>query len=699
MRWKWILMLFAGLMIAFFVTVYIILSGYDFNHLKPQIAQAVKDTMGRELTLGGDIRLQIGLMPALVVENVSFQNAPWGSRPDMATVKRFEVQVALIPLVSGRIEVKRFILMEPDILIEIDKSGSSNLSFEAAKRSPPTQPEGKTPAKQVGLPMISFDSVQIERGNIEYKDGRSGKSYRVALEHLFTATAGPDSPIELEGKSSYSGQVFEVSATLGPLLGLTEPGRTWPVKLVSKAVGVTVSVDGEITDAMHAAIYTFSIQAEGKSVADLARLGGTQSVPEVGPFKALAKVAGQKDSPSIQVSNLSLSAAENDLEGTLQVNLSKDKPFIQASLSSNRLDLRPFLNTDREAKTPSGLPTHAAKSDKVFPAEPLSLDALKPVNANLQLQARQIFTPRLAIKDLTVGMVIQDGALTLDPLKASVGGGTLDGRIALSPKGKAVGFESLLKIDKLDVNVIARELEVKENPGGKLDLDLNVRGLGGSVAEIMAGLNGKTLLVMSNGRIHNKYIDLLGADVSNSALRLLNPFGHTTTDTEINCFVSGFDISNGIAHSTALVLDTNHLSVVGEGTINLKTEALDISFKPSPKEGAGTSGIGKFSMSLNELAKPLKLGGTLAKPALAIDPTQTALTIGKALGSVLLGPAGIAAFLASTGPAEGNACLAAIDASKKGVKPPSGGLSEEIQGAARKTTEAVGDKLKKIFGR
>jgi hypothetical protein len=94
------------------------------------------------------------------------------------------------------------------------------------------------------------------------------------------------------------------------------------------------------------------------------------------------------------------------------------------------------------------------------------------------------------------------------------------------------------------------------------------------------------------------------------------------------------------------------------------------------------------------------LSGTLAKPTIALDPTQTALAIGKTVGgAALFGPAAIAAFLASAGPTEGNTCLAAADAAKKGVKPSGTSISEEIQGTARKATEAVGDKLKKIFGR
>ncbi len=772
MRWKWVLMIAAGLMIASFVSVYVILSRYDLNQFKPQIAQAVKDATGRELTLEGDIHLQFGLTPVLAVENVTFQNAPWGSRPELARIKHFEVNVALIPLLRGTIEIKRFVLVEPDILIETDPSGRSNLTFEAIKEPSPALPKGEVPEKEVSRPTIpTIEEIQIEKGSIEYRDGQSGKTFRVALDRFTVEASGTDGPIQLEGKGACNGKVFTVFSTLGPPAALSEPGKAWPVKVVVQAAGATAGVSGGIKNALTTAEYTFDIHAEGNSVADLAGLAGAESVPELGPFKAAGKITGRKDTLSVdefdfqsgveelaalsvsgsikeplsqrgvqidfkvygkdlarlgvilgkpitiqgpfqasgrlsdsgdrvyQVSGFKVVAGDNDLEGSAEVNLSGAKPGITASLSSNNLDLRPFLPPDPEVKGTAAESARPVRKDKVFPSDPLSLDALKPINANIQVQARQLFTPRLAIKDLNIGVKIQDEALTLDPFKAGVGGGTLDGRILLWPKGKAVGVETVLKVTKLDADLVARELDFKESFGGKLDLNLNLKGIGSSVAQIMAGLNGKTLLVLSNARIHNRYLDLLGADLSRSALRLLNPFSQDAKLVEINCFVSGFKISNGMAESTALVLDTNHVSVVGQGKINLKTEGLDISFRPSPKEGTGVTGIGKTGVSLSELAKPLKLSGTLAKPTLTIDPTQTALTIGKVVGeAVLLGPAGIAAFLAGGSPTEENACLAAIDASNKGVKP-SGGKLDAVQDTARKTTEAVGDKLKKMFGR
>jgi uncharacterized protein involved in outer membrane biogenesis len=163
MRWKWIkwaLGIFVVLIIALVITVYAVLSSYDFNSLKPKIARAVKDATGRELSLAGDIDLDIGLFPSLVFDDVRFQNAPWGSRPNMAKISRFEVQVALLPLITGKIEVNRLILIEPDILIETDKAGKSNVEFENTKKVLPMEPEEGAPAKESKLPALAFKEVR-----------------------------------------------------------------------------------------------------------------------------------------------------------------------------------------------------------------------------------------------------------------------------------------------------------------------------------------------------------------------------------------------------------------------------------------------------------------------------------------------------------------------------------------------------------
>jgi hypothetical protein len=218
---------------------------------------------------------------------------------------------------------------------------------------------------------------------------------------------------------------------------------------------------------------------------------------------------------------------------------------------------------------------------------------------------------------------------------------------------------------------------------------------------MMGRLDGRTSFVMGKGIVENKYIDLLGGDLSSTLFGLLDPHRKTLDDAEINCLVSRFDIKNGLATNTAFVFDTPNISVVGDGRIDLKTEKLNMVFKPSPKEGLGAKGLGKVSLSLGQLARPLKLGGTLADPSLAIDPKETAITLGKAVGGVVLfGPVGILAALANAGPGDENVCLAAIETARSGVRvkrdTPKDIVEKTAEGV-KDTFESVGKTLKKLF--
>jgi len=202
----------------------------------------------------------------------------------------------------------------------------------------------------------------------------------------------------------------------------------------------------------------------------------------------------------------------------------------------------------------------------------------------------------------------------------------------------------------------------------------------------MAGLNGKTMVVMGDGNINKKAIKLLGTDLSFGLFQLLNPFKKEEKYAKINCFVSGFDIKDGLAQSTALVMDTSQVSVIGYGKIDLKTEKIDLSLKPSPKKGVGVKGLAKFSLSFGEFTKDFKFQGTLSKPSIAIDPTGSIVTLGKAIGGVaLFGPFGIAAVLADGEFGDKNPCLTAIEAAKKGLKESEGEKSEEKKGRNQKS--------------
>jgi uncharacterized protein involved in outer membrane biogenesis len=818
MRWKWILGVLFVLVVVFIVTTYAILSNYDFNGLKPQMALAVKDATGRELTLAGDIELEIGLRPTLIVEDVGLQNAPWGSRPELAKIKRLQIRVALLPLIIGTVEVRRLILIEPDLLIESNKSGKSNLEFETAKQDNAAKPkEQVSTGGRVAMPALVMREMSIQNGRLTFKDGQSGKTYAVALESL-TAVAGPDNLIALGLRGAYNSRPCQAEGTVGRLANLTNPGMAWPVKLTVKAVGSTVAIDGTIKDVFNSKGLALAVQARGQSIPDVVELFNVKNFPDLGPFKVSGNLAdpggklrltnlnllagtenlgtieltgavkdlvefqglaltvnaqspsianvvelfnvndfpdlgpfkvsgnltdpadkltvtdldlyvGSEDMAKIQlagvvkdvlaltemeldfsiqgkevanlkevtgeplpfkgpfrmsghavspsaktfkVPDLKTSVGRSDLIGSVEVILTGAKPQMKAVLSSRQLDLRPLLSmrdVETQDKTQAPASPSGKQEDKFFPDDTLPLDALSQAQANVEIRAERVLLPLLILNDLTAHVILDDGHLAATPLKCIVGNGTLGGRLDLRSQGQTSAMNLALRIDQFDLGHTLKEIGVEDVLDGKIDMEIDLQSHGDSIAGLMAGLNGNTVVIMDEGRIKDEFISLLGGDVSHTLYRLLNPDKETTAKyTEIHCLVIGLDILNGLAKSTALVLDTSHTTIVGHGKINLATEELDLSLKPFPKKGVTIKGLGKFSLSLGELTKPLKVGGTLAHPSLAIDPSGTLVTLGKAIGgAALLGPVGIAAALTSGKLGEEDPCFAAIEAAEKGL--------------------------------
>lgn len=762
MRWKWVLGASAAMILAVIVTVYIILSSYDFNKLKPTLTRMVRDATGRELTLGGDIELNIGLAPRLVLENVKFQNASWGSDSDLARIKRLEVQVALLPLISGDIRIRRLAAIAPHILIETNKSGKSNLAFTLAREiSETSNSEEKT-----HLPRFFFREICIEKGRLTYNDGPAGRSYEWDLKNFTAKSKGNTDGLKLILNGTYRGTAFEAEGTTGSMAAMADPQKVWPLKLSLKAGGAMITLAGTIKDTFNWKGFDLDMTLEGPSIPALAVLVDVPNLPNVGPFKAKYNVAdpegvltcphldiqlGTPDLAKLNVrgsikhplaqggmdldfelqgkdlANLekltgkplpvkgpfSLSGramdvsareykfydlksvlGESALEGSIVMNFAGIRPSINADLYSEKLDLRPLLIKKNGAKGSDKKPAgKGPKRKKAFPHDPLPIETLNRIDGHVKADVKKLLLPRLAFEDVNMDIVLEKGNLAIRPLSARMGGGRLDSQFHLCAARKTPTASIALKVTKLDFGRMMTALQYGGILEGKMDLEMDLKGRGCTPASIMAALNGKTTMVVAEAKIANSTIQTFGADISSSIFNLLKPSGDKTEYTQINCFVSLFDIEDGIAVTSALVMDTPLTVVTGTGEINLKTEDIDLSLNSSPKKG-----VAGFSMSFAELARPLKLGGTLAEPSLGIDPARATLVLGKAVGGVVLfGPVGLLAAFAGISSDDENPCLTAIEAAEKKRKLHEEKKSEKKKGIVEKTMTSIGGTFKKLF--
>jgi uncharacterized protein involved in outer membrane biogenesis len=692
MRWKWILGITAAALVVLLVVVYIIAASYDYNEFKPLITDTVKEYTGRELTLGGDIDLKFGLPPTLEVNNVAFQNAPWGSQPQMAQVKHLQVKVSIIPLLSGNVEVQRLILMEPRFLLEVNKSGKSNLDFDAAGKKKPPQADQKTGSGR--QTEFDLEKVDVKDARLVYNNHQTGQTETVELAHLKMKTPLFGSGVDIDIQGNYNKTSFAVEGNIGRISKALKSKEKWPLKLDVQALKTKVSVEGSIQDLQTVRGIELKLNAEGEDLAEFEKFTG-KPLPVKGPFR----LAGHVTSPSekeMKISDLLVVLGESQIQGAASVTRAGKRPLIAANLTSKKLDLRPVLaekkasRDSQKHKTGSG-----TKKDRVFSDQPFDLSALQTFDANISLRVDQTIGLVSALENFQTEINLQDGHLTIKPMTGKVGSGKFSATISFITRANPARFKTRITAQKINLGEMLKKMDITQDIEGTLELDIDLAGQGNSVAALMAGLNGYFIASMGKGKIPIKYLNLVGADLSGIMLEIVNPSKEKIQRADINCAVCDFHIDSGMASGDAIIIDDPQKTLISRGSLNLASEELDFDIQTKPKGGVGTNDTVKVNVSLSAVTKPFKVSGTLANPSIGISAVRTATLIGK----VLFMPGGIPSLFVSASTGGANPCVKAVQKVKEQAakaKGKSGGKTAQGESGAKKK-EGLGSKIMNLF--
>jgi len=593
------------LVVALVVAGVAVLKSQDLNAYRGALSEQVKAATGRDLTLAGDIKLDVSLNPSVYVEGVSFSNAPWGTRNDMAKVNLFEAKVKLLPMLSGNVEVSKLVLHGLEANLETNKDGVGNWVFSGGEQDASQMKSSSGGEGMSGLPVVRM--VELRDIKITYKDGVSGETVSLELEGVNASSDGLDSPLLFDLTGFFNQQRIKAEGKLGAISALMDSARPWPVSVSMNAPGVTVKVDGSVAQPMQGKGLDLHLTVDAEDPVAAAKAAGVDIPPMPGVrLSGLLKDGGG----GYSLEGLDAKIGSSDLKGRLAVALGGARPGLDATLTSQNINLPELLPKGSAAPAePAG-----EGDGKVFPADPLPLQGLKAADVKLDFKAKSIKTGQIPVSDVALVVDLDNGHLNVPTLKAGVAGGTIEGRVTLDG-GKSTPDLSL-KVDStgLDLGGLLKEFAGTDILVGHIDVKVDVIGKGSSVRALMAALDGKTSVIGKDGRINNEALET----VSTGLLEAM-PWAAKADANKINCIVSRFDIKGGMASSKALVFDTNGITVLGEGGLNLADETIDMTIETDAK-----------SASLAALAIPVNVGGTFLEPSVAPN-------IGKTVENVVSG--------------------------------------------------------------
>src|SRR5439155_421379 len=136
---------------------------------------------------------------------------------------------------------------------------------------------------------------------------------------------------------------------------------------------------------------------------------------------------------------------------------------------------------------------------------------------------------------------------------------------------------------------------------------------------IDADVNGKVGIFLDGGKISRFMMELVAMDIWGVARVKLK--GDDSVD--IRCAIADFGVKDGMMTTNAFVFDTQVVNVEGTGSVNLKSEEMDVTLNPHPKD-----------RSVASLNSPLYIRGTFGAPKVAPDWKQIGT---RGIGAVAMG--------------------------------------------------------------
>lgn len=419
-------------------------------------------------------------------------------------------------------------------------------------------------------------------------------------------------------------------------------------------------------------------------------------LPAIAPVEIRARAVGSL-TESLEVNGLSAKLGESDLAGTISAALDGGIPRVKVALTSTLLDLAALQSQassgESSSSSSSGSTTASgggsqSSDGRVIPADPLPLDALKLVNADVSVKVAKLVLNLGEMSNAEIGISLEGGDLQVTPFKANAAGGLVSGGFKLLGSKDVPTLEVGLKGDNLDIGGI---MDLAGAPGvinGPLTLDVGITGLGNNPRAIAATLDGTAKLVVANGLMNKSaMIENFGSGVTTVTEILFA----NKENVVVECLYNDLTFDQGVAEINTGVLETEISTVEFDGDIDLRVEEIDLDVTPKGSV-AGFVDIGV----------PVAIGGTLAKPSYGIQVEKVA--IGVISGLLTGGVAPVVGSLVLDGFSSDHPCSNLKVSEPKAAPAASGGAQPAAPAAAAPATpaapaqEAVKGLIKGLFG-
>jgi len=616
---KWGAIIVGCLVVVIIAALLIIPQFVDVQKYKPVLESKVVEATGRPFSVGDDLKLSLFPWAGISFSDLQLGNTAGFTEKEFVKVKSFEIRVKLFPLISKEIQIKRFVLDEPQIVLVKNKNGRVNWeqpkqqqTGTASKKPVPAD----SPAGVGGLPIsaLTVGNFSVKNGSVLWIDYTTNTRKEVKDISLILKDVSLDRPVQLKFSAELDKNPLSLEGTVGPVGSGFEKGVI-PLDLSLKALKqLAVHLKGNLENPVTTPGVDLDISVDKFSPRELvAALGQTFPVDTTDP-KALSSV-DLKAHIKADANRVVVSGGVMNLD---QSRLNFSAAAAQFSRPNLKFDLNlDQINLDRYMPPKSDQPS-AEKAPAPAPAKgqkkKTDYTPLRRLIADGLIRIGQLTISKASIQDVYLKIKAKNGLFNLDPMKLNMYRGNANGKALLNVAQDIPRSSLNLKINNVQVEPLLKDVLEKDILQGTTKADINLSMRGDEPEQIKKTLNGKGYLKFTDGAIVG--IDL-AAMVRNvgSAFGLAKKGGERpkTDFTELDL---PYSIKNGAVNTPQSILKSPFIRVIATGTADLVKETLD--FRVEPKAVASIKGQGDDDRRKG-LMVPVVVSGTFTSPRFRPD--------------------------------------------------------------------------------
>ena len=618
---KWGAIIVGCLAVVIIAALLIIPMFIDLQEYKPVLENKVVEATGRPFSVGDDLKLSLFPWAGVSFSNLKLGNTGGFSEKEFVNVKSFEVRVKLLPLISKEIEIKRFVMDQPRIVLVKNKNGRGNWEQPGQQKESTAKKPAATdsPTDIGGLPIgaLTVGNFSIKNGSALWIDHTTDTRKEVQKINLILKDVSLERPVQLKFSAEIDNKPLSLTGTVGQVGSGLEKGVV-PLDLTLKAFKqLAMKLKGNLENPATTPGVDLDITVEKFSPRELvAALGQTFPVETTDP-KALSSVALKAhvnaDANRAAISNgvMTLDQSQLDFSATAA---QFSRPDLKFDLNLDKINLDRYMppESDQPTAEKKGSPAKGKKQKTDYtPLRRLILDGL--------IRIGQLTVSKANVQDVYLKIKAKNGIFNLDPMKLNMYKGNANGKALLNVARDIPRSSLNLKINNVQAEPLLKDMLAKDILQGSTNADINLSMSGDEPERIKKTLNGKGYLKFTDGAI-------IGIDLASMVRNVGSAFGlaekggeRPKTDfTELDI---PYSIKNGAVNTPQSNLKSPFIRVIATGTADLVKETLD--FRVEPKAVASIKGQGGDSQ-LGGIMVPVVVSGTFASPTFRPDLTAAA---------------------------------------------------------------------------